>query len=110
MTSRLAAPEKSLVRVYVWIIALVTLLTVGVALVVALERPVTYTAESRIEVLSVPTRGAPIAPNMGTEREVANSGVVSSAAAKDLRIGIQEATDGLSVTVPVDANVLVFKY
>ena len=45
MTSRLAAPEKSLVRVYVWIIALVTLLTVGVALVVALERPVTYTAK-----------------------------------------------------------------
>ena len=29
MTSRLAAPEKSLVRVYVWIIALVTLLTVA---------------------------------------------------------------------------------
>ena len=98
MTSRPAAPEKSLVRVYVWIIALVTLLTVGVALVVALERPVTYTAESRIEVLSVPTRGAPIAPNMGTEREVATSGSVAEDAAARLdssRSGCCPGTEGL---------------
>ncbi len=110
MTSRLAAPEKSLVRVYVWIIALVTLLTVGVALVVALERPVTYTAESRIEVLSVPTRGAPIAPNMGTEREVATSGSVAEDAAARLDSSRSAAVQGLKVSVVADTSVLVIDY
>lgn len=110
MTPRPAAPEKSLVRVYGWIIALVTLLTVGIALLVALERPVTYTAESRVEVLSVPTRGAPIAPNMGTEREVATSGSVAEDAAARLDSSRSAAVQGLAVSVVADTSVLVIDY
>ena len=110
MTSRLAAPEKSLVRVYAWIIALVTLLTVGIALLVALERPITYTAESRVEVLPVPTRGAPIAPNMGTEREVATSGSVADDAAARLNSSRSAAVQGLKVSVVADTSVLVIDY
>ena len=97
-------------RVYGWIIALVTLLTVGIALLVALERPVTYTAESRVEVLSVPTRGAPIAPNMGTEREVATSGSVAEDAAARLDSSRSAAVQGLAVAVVADTSELVIDY
>lgn len=110
MTPRLAAPEKSLVRVYAWLILLVTLLTVAAALVVALHRQVTYTAEARIEVLPIATRGAPIAPDMGTEREVATSGSVADDAAARLDTSRSEALAGLDVSVVADTAVLVVDY
>ncbi|NEA30352.1 polysaccharide biosynthesis tyrosine autokinase [Streptomyces sp. SID13031] len=101
---------RGIVRSYLWLIILVTILTAGAAAATVISRPKVYVGVSQVVVYADPGRGAGAVPDMGTEREVANSGLVSAAAAKTLRIGVTQATDGLSVSVPVDANVLQFKY
>ena len=50
--------------------------------------------------------GAPILPQMGTERANGESGDVAAAAAERLETDVETASEGLSVTVPVDTNVL----
>ncbi len=57
-----------------------------------------------------PVGGGAVPPDMGTEREVANSGLVSVAAAKVMGMRRHRGHQGLSVSVPVDAHVLQFKY
>jgi Mrp family chromosome partitioning ATPase len=105
------AKSRGIVRSYLWVIILVTLLTAGAAAATVMSRPQLYVGAAQVVVYPDAARGGgAVAPDMGTEREVANSGIVSTAAAKALGIGVTEATKALSVTVPVDAHVLQFKY
>ena len=105
------AKSRGIVRSYLWLIILVTLLTAAAAGATVTSRPQLYVGAAQVVVYPDAARGGGVvAPDMGTEREVANSGVVSAAAAKALGTGVTEATKGLSVTVPVDAQVLQFKY
>ena len=66
--------DRSLIRVHAWIIVLVTMITMGVAAAVVLSQPSEYEAEAEVELSATRTRGAPIPPNMATERRVALSG------------------------------------
>ena len=102
--------ERPLLRVHAWLVALLTILTVGAAAAVALSRPVTATSEARVEILPTNTRGAPLLPDMGTERQVAASVGIAEDAATQLGTTATEASEGLSVTVVTDARVLVFRY
>ena len=89
--------EKSLLRLYVWLVVLVTLLTLAVGAVLALHRPASFSTAAKVEVMPVATRGAPIAPDMGTERELATSGSVAEDAATRLGTTAEAASRGLSV-------------
>jgi capsular exopolysaccharide synthesis family protein len=102
--------SRGIVLSYLWLIVLVTALTAFAAAATVMARPKMYVGTAQVVVFADPTQGAGAAPDMGTEREVANSGLVADAAAKSLGVGVGVATKGLSVSVPVDANVLQFKY
>ncbi len=110
MTSPREGGEPSLLRLYASIVLLVTLLTTAAGAAVALQEPVVYTSEARIQVLPVATRGAPIAPDMGTERELATSGTVAEDAAAVLDTGAGRALAGLSASVVTETAVLVLRY
>jgi Mrp family chromosome partitioning ATPase len=103
--------SRGIVLSYLWVIIAVTLLTTLAAGATIAGKPRLYLGSAQVVVYSDSAKGAAVAaPDMGTEREVANSGVVATAAAKAMGVDITTATSGLSVSVPVDANVLVFKY
>lgn len=110
MTTSPFTGEKSLLRFYVWLVVLVTLMTLTVGAVLALRRPATFTTAAKVEVVPVATRGAPIPPDMGTERELATSGSVAEDAATRLGTSTDAASRGLSVSVITDATVLVIGY
>ncbi|TDO48556.1 Mrp family chromosome partitioning ATPase [Kribbella sp. VKM Ac-2527] len=102
--------SRGIVLSYLWVIVAVTLLTVVAAGATALTRPAEYRATAQVVVHADTSQNSAAIPDMGTEREVANSGIVAATAAKTLATDVTTATKGLSVTVPVDAKVLVFKY
>ena len=110
MTVRSDLGERSFVRVHAWIVVLVTLLVLAAAFAVALREPIHYTAEARVEALPLMTGGAPIAPDMGTEREVVRSGDVARSAAARMGLTPAEALSGLDVSVVTDTHVLVVSY
>lgn len=72
----------------------------------------TYTSVARVVVESqlLPNGGAPPQPDMATEKAVATSSAVTTAAAGVLGLPPDQASEGLSVTVPVDTHVLEFRF
>ncbi len=107
---RQLAGERRLVRVYAALILLTTLATLGIAAAVVLAEPEVHTAQAEVELLDTPTRGAPIVPDVGTEREVALAGTVAQEAAARMDTSVARARAGLSVSVVTDTNVLVIEY
>jgi Mrp family chromosome partitioning ATPase len=111
VTSQQPPIARGIIRSYLWVIVAVTLLTAVAAGATMMTRPKMYVAQAQVVVYSDSSKGAgTVPPDMGTEREVANSGMVAIVAAKLMGTPIDTATKGLSVSVPVDANVLQFKY
>jgi len=103
--------SRGIVLSYLWLIVAVTLLTTAAAGAVVATRPQKFVASSQLVVYSDPTKGAAAtAPDMGTEREVASSGIVATNAARSLGTSVDAASAGLSVSVPVGANVLQLEY
>ncbi|MGH3476591.1 MAG: YveK family protein, partial [Nocardioidaceae bacterium] len=101
-----------LLRTHVLLIVAITLLTINGALAVALLQPAQYVSESRVVVQPERVRGGgtPLAPDMGTEREIAVSGTVAREASDELDLSADTASANLQVEVPVDTNVLEFSY
>jgi capsular exopolysaccharide synthesis family protein len=102
--------SRGLLRTYAWLIIAVTLATVGVALALSALRPVSYTSTSQVVVKPEVTTGAPVAPDMGTERAIAMSGDVTKVAAAALGLSADDAAAGLAVAVPVETSVLEISY
>lgn len=102
--------DRSLVLVHAWIIVLVTVIFVGAATAFVVSQPREYQAEAEVELFALPTRGAPIPPNLATERRVALSGSVARDAADRMDAGVGSAREGLSVVAVADADVLVLTY
>ena len=94
-----------------FIISFAALVTV-VAGALSFYQPSTYTSVARVVVESqiLPNGGAPPLPDMATEKAVAMSSAVNTAAAAVLGLPPDKASDGLSVTVPVDTHVLEFRF
>jgi Mrp family chromosome partitioning ATPase len=102
--------ETGMFRLYAWAM----IITVGLAVAVALLGTRTapqYSATA--EVLIGPTitpSGNYIEPSMPTEQRVATSADVIGNAAAKLGVTSKQAMEHLSVTVPVDTEVLVMSY
>lgn len=100
-----------LIRVHGWWIVLVTIVVTTGAWAVARTAPTEYTSAAIVVVESrVRANTTPVAPDMGTEKQLAQSGLVVDPAARALGLGQGELLDGLAVSVAADANVLTFSY
>ncbi|GIF01424.1 polysaccharide biosynthesis tyrosine autokinase [Paractinoplanes rishiriensis] len=99
------------VRVYGGWIALVTAVVIATALGAGFLLPREYESSATVLVESrVRANTTPVAPDMGTEKQLAQSGLVLGPAAKLLLTTEDDLLDGLSVSVAPDANVLTFRY
>jgi Mrp family chromosome partitioning ATPase len=94
-----------------WILAVTATVTAVAGLLSVVQTP-TYESQATVVIRSVITPDGPPAhaPSMGTEKEVATSDAVAASAARTLQVPAAELLRGLSVTVPVDADVLLFTY
>ena len=104
--------EGSLLRAHARWILTVTLVAVVSACVLswALQDPV-YESEVRVLVNpAVTPSGAPLVPDMETERQVILSGVVAAEAARGTGTTIRRLQEESTVTVPADSTVLVLEY
>ena len=112
--TRTTAPQPrggGLLRTYLWLVLATIALTVVAALLALGEQERTYTSTAQVVVDPEMTGGgAPILPQMGTERAKVESGDVAAAAAERIGTDVETASEGLSVTVPVDTNVLAISY
>ncbi|MEO5710590.1 MAG: hypothetical protein ABIQ59_12295 [Nocardioidaceae bacterium] len=114
MTTAPHPRPRGLLATYTWVVLGTTLVTVLVAYRMVSKEPPTYTASTTVLVKVEPARTTPIAPNMGNEKQIAESGRVATLAADRLDVDGPEAWDrlraGLSVAVLVDTTVLEFRY
>ena len=102
--------DTGMFRLYAWVMIITAGLAVGVALLATRTDP-QYSATA--EILVGPTitpSGNYIQPSMPTEQRVATSAEVTSNAAVKLGVTSKQALEHLSVTVPVDTQVLVMTY
>jgi Mrp family chromosome partitioning ATPase len=110
--TRTAPPPRSrtLLRTHAWLVLLATVVAVGAAAAVALTRPLTYTATAEVVVSPQETGSTALRPDMGTERAIAESGVVVDRAATALHTDSGHARQGLSVSVVLESLVLRISY
>lgn len=102
--------ETGMFRLYAWVLIVTVGLAVGAALLGTRTAP-QYSATA--EVLIGPTitpSGNYIEPSMPTEQRVATSADVIGNAAAKLGVTSKEAMEHVSVTVPVDTEILVMSY
>jgi capsular polysaccharide biosynthesis protein len=97
-------------RAQLWTIVLITTIVTTVAVVLSLLQTPRYTTSASVVLQDSGDIGS--APNMATEKQIASSDTVANQVIQSLHL--QESPDqvssGLSISVPVDANVLVFSY
>lgn len=98
-----------------WTVLGITLLVTGVALAIAFTRPTRYSSESQVLVKPVSVSGgqsvAPEPLNMSTEKRLAESLAVAQIAADELSASDADKLHrALSVSVPTDTEVVVFRF
>jgi capsular exopolysaccharide synthesis family protein len=100
-----------LLRGYGLWIVLVTAVVTAAGYTVGVLAPVEYESAAIVVVEArVRANTTPVPPDMGTEKELAQSGLVVEPAARELGVGPGELLEGLEVSVAADANVLTFGY
>jgi capsular exopolysaccharide synthesis family protein len=100
-----------LLRVYGLWIVLVTAVVMAAAFGVSRTAPVEYKSSAIVVVEArVRANTTPVAPDMGTEKELAQSGLVVEPAAQSLGVDPGNLLSGLVISVAPDANVLTFAY
>lgn len=100
-----------LLRAYGPWIVLVTAVVMAAAYGVSRIAPVEYRSTAVVVVEArVRSNTTPVPPDMGTEKELARSGVVVDPAALWLNLDPDQLLTGLTISVAPDANVLTFAY
>jgi capsular exopolysaccharide synthesis family protein len=100
-----------LIRVYGLWITLVTAVVMAAGFGVSMLAPTAYRSAAIVVVEAVVRANTtPVPPEMGTEKELAKSGLVVRPAAAGLGVQPDTLSNGFSVTVAPDANVLTFIY
>lgn len=100
-----------LLRVYGLWILLVTVVVMAAGYGVSMLAPTEYRSGAIVVVEArVRANTTPLQPEMGTEKELAQSGLVVRPAAQELGVDPGALADGLTVSVAPDANVLTFVY
>lgn len=107
----LTGGAKRFLRVYaVWIV-LVTGIVMAAAFVVTSQLKAQYQSTARVVVeAQVFANTTPVPPDIGSEKLIAESGLVLDRAAKKLGVDPGVLSHGLAVSVSPDTNVLDFDY
>jgi succinoglycan biosynthesis transport protein ExoP len=101
---------RVLIAHWAWIV-LMTVLVTGGATVLAELQTRTYRAQAEVAVYAAATGGTALQPFfMGTEKGIASSGDVLAIASQSLGISQARLRHGLSVSVPVDTDLLVISF
>jgi Mrp family chromosome partitioning ATPase len=101
---------RPLLRTYAWLIVTMTVVTILTATALVTLRPTMYESSASVVVAAAPSAGTPVPVDMATEREIALSGEVASRAAEQLGLPPDTAANGLSVSVPIDGDLLNINY
>jgi tyrosine-protein kinase len=103
--------SRMLIAHWTWI-ALITIAATAVAAIVAELEPPIYKAQAEVAVYPASSAAGPglQAFVMGTEKGIASSGTVLSVVSRSLFIPESKLRQGLSVTVPVDTDLLVISF
>lgn len=102
--------DTGMLRLHAWVMIVTTGLAVVVALLATRTDP-RYSATAEVVVApTITPSGNYIQPSMPTEQRVATSNGVISNAAERLGVPSGQAFAHVSVTVPVDTQILVFTY
>jgi polysaccharide biosynthesis transport protein len=99
-----------------WSVLAIAAVVILSALAFTLQQTPIYTSQTQVEVqsfsLTTIQQGAPVAPNMDTEKNLVMSATVASLVAKNL--SLQESTntllENLGVTVPTNTEILQISY
>ncbi|VXB17766.1 hypothetical protein [Aeromicrobium sp. 9AM] len=102
--------ETGMVRLYAWVMIVTVGLAVGVALLGTRTIPQYSTSAEVLVGPTITSSGNYIEPSMPTEQRVATSADVIGNAAAKLGVTSTQATEHVSVTVPVDTKILVMTY
>jgi succinoglycan biosynthesis transport protein ExoP len=103
-------PARLLRSYGLWTV-LVTAVVMAAAFGMSRTAPVEYKAAAIVVVEArVRANTTPVAPDMGTEKELAQSGLVVEPAALSLGVDPGHLLTGLVISVAPDANVLTFAY
>jgi Mrp family chromosome partitioning ATPase len=107
-----ADKARGLLRTHLWLVVLATCVAVGAAYATASAKPVTYTATAEVVVSPAETHGGgtPLAPDMGTERAIAESGVVVQRGAAAMQLDEATVRKSLSVSIVLETRVLHISY
>lgn len=107
----LTGGAKRFLRVYAAWIVLVTGVVLAAAFVVTSHMKAQYQSTARVVVeAQVFANTTPVPPDMGSEKLIAESGLVLDTAAKKLGVDPGVLGTGLTVSVSPDTNVLEFDY
>ncbi len=108
-TGRIDKP-RGLILTHLWLVVLATCIAMGASVAAATSRPVSYTATAEVVVSPQKTDTSALQPDMGTERAIAESGVVVSHGADALGIDPAVVQKSLSVSVVPQTRVLHISY
>ncbi len=111
----LAAPERGywsrvLLRYWSWILVITAVVIAAAAGVAEVQTPI-YTSQATVAVYPASATSSGLQPFvMGTEKGIASSGAVLSIASQSLLIPVSKLQHGLSITVPVDSDLLLISF
>ena len=93
-----------------WIVLTTSLVTAVAAAVAEMQTPI-YKAQAEVAVYPASATGGALQPFvMGTEKGIASSGAVLSSASQSLLISESQLERGLSISIPVDTDILVISF
>src|SRR5207248_4490625 len=102
--------SRVLLAKWSWMV-LTTSLVIAVAAAVAEMQTPIYKAEAEVAVYPASATGTALQPFvMGTEKGIASSGAVLSSASQTLLISESRIERGLSISIPVDTDLLVISF
>lgn len=102
---------RSVLRTRRWTIAGVVVLVLAVTVVLSFAKTPVYESEAAV-LVRLPPGSSIDQPNMATEKQVAGSSAVAQLVIQRLHLTIspQELLEGLTINVPVESEIIDFKY
>jgi succinoglycan biosynthesis transport protein ExoP len=101
--------SRLLLKQWSWILLITAVVTAGAAVLAELQTPI-YKAQAEVAVYPPSWAGSAVPIVLGTEKGIVSSDAVLSIASQSLLIYESTMRHGLSITIPVDTDLLVISY
>ena len=102
--------SRFLIARLMWILLMAVFVTASAGGFLLMQKPV-YKSQATVAIYPAAGASSAVQPFvMGTEKGVASSGAVLSLASQSLLIPVSKLQSGLSITIPVDSDLLLIAY